>query len=357
MNFASDNVVGASEKVLAALVNANGGALSPYGEDEISKRVTRRLEEVFECELAVYLVATGTAANALSLAALTPPWGLVLCHAEAHIAEDECGAPEFFTGGAKLERLNGVGGKLTAAELDAALTRMPARPPHHMPPAAVSLSQATEAGTIYRTDEITAIATVAHGRGMAVHMDGARFANALVRLGVTPAEMTWKAGIDALSFGATKNGCLAAEAVVFFDLDRAAHFAERRKRGGHLLSKGRLLAAQMEAYLEADHWLDLARHANECADRLATGLSRQGVRLAFPVEANELFPILPRSVAQRLLAQGAVFREWQTQSVSDNLAPGADEMVARLITSFATRFEDVDRLLSAVDAAFAGAPV
>ena len=351
MNFASDNVVGASEKVLAALVNANGGALSPYGEDEISKRVTRRLEEVFECELAVYLVATGTAANALSLAALTPPWGLVLCHAEAHIAEDECGAPEFFTGGAKLERLNGVGGKLTAAELDAALTRMPARPPHHMPPAAVSLSQATEAGTIYRTDEITAIATVAHGRGMAVHMDGARFANALVRLGVTPAEMTWKQGVDILSFGATKNGCLMAEAVVVFRPDLAEALEHRTKRAGQIISKGRFISAQLEGYFAGDHWLDNARHANRMARLLAEGLTRlPGIRLAWPAEANEVFPILPQTAADALRAAGAAFMGWTEASLPEGEKVGPDEALIRLVVSYATPEEEVRRFLDTAHA-------
>ena len=225
----------------------------------------------------MFLVATGTAANALALAHLTPPWGAVLCHDEAHIAIDECGAPEFYGGGIKLIGLAGEAGKIAPATLRHALDAGQWGGPHHVSPAVLSLSQATEAGTIYRPDEIRELADIAHGRGMAVHVDGARLGNALARMNASPAQATWQAGVDVLSFGATKGGALAAEAIVFFDPARGANMSERRKRGGHLVSKHRFVAAQIEAYLANDLWLKLARHANAMADRLAAGLLAAGL--------------------------------------------------------------------------------
>lgn len=268
MNFRSDNTAGASEKVLAALVAANGGAEPAYGADALTKEVENTLSEIFERDVAAFLVVNGTAANSLALACAAPPYGAVLCHVESHIADDECGAPEFFSGGAKVVGLPGIACKLEPATVQMKLERMPAHSLRHSELAALSITQATEAGTIYTLDEIAALTKVAHSRGLAVHMDGARFANALVALGCTPAEMTWKAGVDILSFGATKNGCLAAEAVIFFDKKKAMEMAIRRKRAGHTLSKGRFLAAQMQAYLSDGHWLDLARHANAAAEHL-----------------------------------------------------------------------------------------
>jgi threonine aldolase len=223
------------------------------------------------------LVPTGTAANALSLAHVTPPWGGVLCHEQAHIMSDECGAPEFFGGGLKLIGLRGAGCKLSRDTVSNAIARYSGHVPHQVNASALSITQATEAGTVYRVDEIAALAEIAHARGLAVHMDGARFANALARMNVTPAEATWKAGIDVLSFGATKGGAMAAEAVVFFDRKRADFMPERRKRAGQLLSKHRFLAAQFEGYLNDGYWLTLARHANAMADRLADGLRACGV--------------------------------------------------------------------------------
>ena len=273
MNFASDNAAGVAPAILQAIAAANDGFALAYGDDAVTQRVERRLCEIFEREVAVFLVPTGTAANALALAHLTPPWGAVMCHREAHIISNECGAPEFFGGGLRLVGLDGVGGKIAPETLALALDRHEGHSPHQVVPAMVSLTQATEAGTVYRTDEVASLASLAHERGLAVHMDGARFANALVRLGVTPAQITWQAGVDVLSFGATKGGALAAEAVVFFDPARAAMMAERRKRAGHLVSKHRFIAAQFEAFLTDGLWLDLASHANRMADRLAATLA------------------------------------------------------------------------------------
>ena len=262
-DFSSDNTAPVAPEILDAIVRANEGFAPGYGADPWTAAVERRFSEIFERDVAVFLVPTGTAANALALAHVAPPWGVVLCHAESHIATDECGAPEFFGAGLKLVGLPGAGAKITPDMLTTALKGYGGHSPHQMIASALSLTQASEAGTVYRPDEIAAaLCAIAHERALAVHMDGARLANALVRLEVTPAQMTWRSGIDVLSFGATKAGALAAEAVVFFDTARAAFFAERRKRAGHLLSKHRFLAAQFDAALAEDRWLKLARHAN-----------------------------------------------------------------------------------------------
>jgi threonine aldolase len=345
MNFASDNVMGASLPVMEALVRANEGAMPAYGSDPITKRVEARLSEVFEREVTALLVATGTAANALALSAMTPPFRSILCHANSHVMEDECGAAEFYTGGAKLEPLPGVGGRIAPETLREALAA-PRRTPHHILPATLSLTQATESGCVYDRDTLAALADIAHGHGLGVHMDGARFANALVSLSCSPAEATWKAGVDALSFGATKNGCFAAEAILVFDPARAPHLAERRMRAGHLLSKSRLLAAQLEAYLAGDHWLANARHANRMAARLSAGLAAlPGVRLAWPTEANEVFPILPRPLDEALRRAGAVYHPWSDASLPAGEAVGPGERLVRLVTSFATEESQVDRFV------------
>ena len=346
MNFSSDNITGASPSVLQAIIEANGGAATPYGADPWTRRAGTLLSELFEREVAVSLVATGTGSNALALAALAPPGTAVFCHEEAHVIADECGAPEFFIGGGKLVGLPGAGGKMTPSALVAALDRFPRGVPRQTPAAALSLSQATEAGTLYRPDEIRALSGAAHAAGLAVHMDGARFSNAVAALGVSPAEMTWKAGIDVLSFGATKNGALACEAVVFFDPARAEDFAIARKRGGHTLSKGRLLGAQMTAFLERGHWLDLARQANRAAARLAAGLSAlPGVRLPWPVEANELFPILPVAMDAALRAAGAHYYPWTTRAHIEGDAPRDGEILVRLICAFDTSDAAIDAFL------------
>ena len=323
MNFASDNAAGIAPEILAAISRANDGAALAYGRDDWTKRVERRFAEIFQREVAVFLVPTGTAANALALAHLTPPWGAVLCHDEAHIATDECGAPEFFGGGIKLIGLAGEAGKIAPATLQRALDEGQWGGPHHVSPAVLSLSQATEAGTVYRVDEIRQLADIAHAHGVAVHIDGARIANALARMNASPAQATWMAGVDVLSFGATKGGALAAEAVVFFDAARGANMAERRKRGGHLVSKHRFIAAQIEAYLAGDLWLKLARHANAMADRLAAGLAAAGLHPVWPVEANEVFAALPLTVDTRLKAAGASYYPWTTDALPDGVDAGA----------------------------------
>jgi threonine aldolase len=342
MNFASDNTAPVAPAILDAIVQANAGFARGYGNDDWTAGVEQRLSEVFEREVAVFLVPTGTAANALALAQVTPPWGVVFCHAQSHIATDECGAPEFFGGGLKLAGLPGGDGKIAPETLAAALAGYGDHSPHQMVASALSLTQASEAGTIYRTDEIARLSEIAHARSLAVHMDGARFANALVRLNTTPAQMTWQSGIDVLSFGATKGGALAAEAVVVFDPARAAFFGERRKRAGHLVSKHRFIAAQMAAYLAGDCWLALARHANAMADRLAQGLKSVGVAPVWPVEANLVFVVLPRALDARLKAAGADYYVRPSQ----NLDLGADQVLVRLVTSFATEEAEIERFVN-----------
>jgi threonine aldolase len=350
MNLASDNAAGVAPEIIAAITRANDGATLAYGRDQWTRQVERRLAETFEREVAVFLVATGTAANALALAHLTPPWGAVLCHRESHVATDECGAPEFFGGGIKLVGLAGEAGKITPQTLRSALDAGPWGGPHHVSPAVLSLSQATEAGTIYRIDEIRELAGLAHARGLAVHVDGARLGNALARMNAAPAQATWQAGVDVLSFGATKGGALAAEAVVFFDPARASGMPERRKRAGHLVSKHRFLAAQIEAYLDQHLWLKLARHANAMADRLASGLSAGSIAPIWPVEANEVFVALPLAADRRLASAGAVYHPWSTDGLPAGTSLPQDVVLVRLVTSFATTAYEVDRFVATAHA-------
>jgi threonine aldolase len=340
VNFLSDNARGAVPEIVAAVLAANDGTATPYGEDALTARLTRRFSEVFEREVAVFPVISGTAANALSLATLVPPHGAVLCHADSHIATDECSAVEYFTHGAKLQGIESPHAKLTPAAVEQALTRFQKGMVHHAQPAALSLTQSSELGTVYRPQEIAELADCARRRGMALHMDGARFANALAALGSTPADATWRAGVDVLSFGASKNGAFGAEAVVFFDPKAVRDFEFRRKKAGHLVSKMRFVSAQLDAYLTGGLWLKLAARANAAASRLAEGLEAiPGAELAHPVEANALFVRLPDALVAKLRKAGAEFYDW---------APPEDgRTLVRLVASYATRDEDVDAFLAA----------
>ena len=340
MNFASDNTAPIAPEILAALGQANEGFVSSYGADPLTARLTGMMHDIFEREVAVYPVATGTAANALALATLVRPYGAVLCYEEAHIATDECGAPEFYMGGAKLVTLPAQDGRITPEQIDSAMVRAQDGGVHHVLPEAASITQSTEWGTVYNPDQVGAIGAVCRQHGLRLHMDGARFANALAQLGCSPADLTWRAGVDALSFGATKNGALAAEAVVFFDPALAAGFERRRKRAGQLWSKMRFLSAQLVAYLEGGLWLRHASHANAMAASLARGLAAlPGIRLVQPVQANELFVAMPEALIAMLLSEGAVFYRWI--DMPDETLP-----VIRLVTSFRTSTEEVNQLLS-----------
>ncbi|WP_395645876.1 threonine aldolase family protein [Terricaulis sp.] len=306
MNFRSDNTAAAAAEILAALAAANDPHAPAYGEDQWSKQLDVKFGELFEHEVRVFTVATGTAANAIALASLTPPWGKVFCHREAHIERDECGAPEFFSGGAKLALIDGPHAKISADGLREALARS-AADIHAPKPAAVSISQTTERGGAYAPGDIAALAEVARDKGLALHMDGARFANAVAALGCSPADISWRAGVDILSFGATKNGALAAEAIVVFDPARADEIARRRKRGGHLFSKGRYAAAQLLAYVDNGLWLSLAGRANGLAARLAEAADPW---LSQPVQTNQLFLKPGAERIAKLRAAGVGFYDW-----------------------------------------------
>ncbi len=342
MNFASDNVSPVHPRIMAAIADANEGPAMPYGGDDLTRRAADRIRKLFDHDAEVFLVTTGTAANALALSAMVDPFGGVLAHEEAHINTDECGAPELFTGGAKIIPLPGKGGRISPAALEERLAAF-VHGEHQVLPQALSLTNATEYGQVQTPEEIAALADIAHAHGLKVHLDGARLANALAALDCTPAEATWKAGIDVLSFGLTKNGAMCAEAVVFFDTALAERFIWRRKRAGQLLSKSRYLAAQFPAALENGLWLDLARHANAMAARLAAGLTElPGVRLAHPVQANEIFIHLPRPLHERLVEAGAVYYPWREAE---------ETILARFVTSWVTTQEEVDALLACARAA------
>lgn len=344
MNFASDNAAPIAPEILAAVERANRGYALAYGNDDWTRALEGRMSEVFEREVSTFLVATGTAANALAVAHFCEPWNSVLCHAESHLATDEAGAPEFFGGGVKLVGLPGNNGKIAPEALRAALARGRGVP-HSVIPGVVSLSQSTELGTVYRNSEVRTLADIARERGLAVHMDGARLANALVALDCTPAEATWKAGVDVLSFGATKNGALEAEAVIFFDPGRAEGMPSRRKRGGQLISKQRFMAAQFEAYLADGLWLRLARHANAVAARLAEGLREAGLQPVWPVEANEIFVALPPEIDRNLKQAGATYVSWSSDFLPDGTLVPKGYALVRLVASFANTEDDVEKFL------------
>ena len=337
MNFSSDNVTGACPEIAAAVTAANQGPAMPYGKDAATLDVEKRIAGLFGGDADVFLVATGTASNALALAVLTPPYGAIYCHPEAHIHVDECGAPEFYSGGAKLVLLPDRGGKITADDLAEAL-RHEEGDVHHVKPAAVSITQTAETGRVYTIDEVSAICKVAHDHGLKVHMDGARFANAVAALGCTPADITVKAGVDVLSFGASKNGAFAAEAIVLFDKGHDEDIAYRRKRAGHLFSKMRFLSTQFEAYLKDNLWLDMANHANACSRILADGLATiNGIDLQYPSDANMIFAELPNRVIEALRGDGFQFYDW----------PGDDRSIIRLVCAFNTKQEDAEAFVAA----------
>ncbi|SFR10318.1 threonine aldolase family protein [Poseidonocella sedimentorum] len=342
MQFASDNAGPAHPSVLEALIDANAGYAPAYGVDPVTEGARAALRETLEAPSAsVQFVTTGTAANSIALAALCPPWGTVFCTPVAHIHQDECNAPEFFSGGAKLT-LVGQSDKLTPETLDEAIRAEESRGVHGPQRGPVSITQATERGRIYTPDEVAALAQVAHDHGLALHMDGARFANAVVALGCTPADLSWKAGVDALSFGGTKNGLLGVEAVVFFEQGRDWEVQLRRKRGAHLMSKHRYLGAQMAAYLDGGLWLELARAANAGATRLAEGLAPAGAGMDHPPQANIVFARLPRAVHARLKDAGAVYYLWD----ADDGGPEDEMLLARFVCDWSLGADQIDAFLA-----------
>jgi threonine aldolase len=344
MFFASDNWAGAHPEIAAGLAASAAGFSIAYGDGDLDRAVYRRFSEIFEREVAVFFVATGTAANSLSLAAYNKTGGISLCHRESHVVEDECGAPEFFMGGSRLLPVDGTLGRIDAKQLEQALQRLAPEVVHTGRPAAITITQSTEVGTVYGLDAISEISALARRHSLPLHMDGARFANALVSLDTTPAEMTWKRGVDILSFGGTKNGCWCAEAVVLFDLDKARELTFLRKRSAQLFSKSRFIAAQFEAYFKDGLWLETARHSNAMAKRLATAIdSAPSARLAWQPQVNEVFAVLRKTDAERAQAAGAAFYDWHKPA--GFTGPMAeDEALYRFVTSFATTERDVDAL-------------
>ena len=309
MMFASDNMGPAAPEIIDAIARANEGHHMPYGNDPVTPEVVEAVRALFEApEAAVHLVATGTAANALALATLANPWDGIFMHRVAHAEEDECGAPEFYTGGAKMVLVDGEKGKMTPEGLKAAIARTGDKGVHGVQRGPVTITNITEVGSLYTLDEIRALTDVAKSYGLKTHLDGARMANACAALGCTPAEMTWKAGIDAVSFGGTKNGCLGVEAVIFFDPAQARETELRRKRGGHLFSKHRFLSAQMQAYVADGLWLRLAEQANARCAELAEGITAlPGARIEAEPQGNMIFAHLPRGAHKRAMEAGAKY--------------------------------------------------
>jgi len=347
MFFVSDNTGPVHPKIMAAIQDANQGYAMPYGADALMEELRNRIREIFEApQAAVYLVSTGTAANSLALATLSKPWQTIFCATVAHIHEDECNAPEFYTGGAKLTLVDGENAKIDPENLRRKIETEETRGVHGPQRGPVSITQLSERGSVYSLAEIKALCDIAKSHNLPVHLDGARFANALVSLGCSPAEMSWKAGVDAVSFGGTKNGCMGVEAVIFFDPKHAWEFELRRKRGAHLPSKNRFMAAQMLAYLADDLWLDCARSANSAAARLARGLKQiEGTGFLFEPDANMIFANWSRARHKRLHKAGAQYYLWESQLEGDD----DDEMLtARLVCDWSASDGNVDRFLALI---------
>jgi len=346
MFFASDNTSPAHPKVMEAVNAANEGYAMPYGNDPIMDRVRQKIRDTFEApDAAVYLCATGTSANAIALACLCPPWATVYAHKNAHVEEDECGAPEFYTGGAKITLVEGQDAKMDPVALSEALNFTARAGVHNVQRGALTLTNTTENGAVYSVSDVAELATIAKSYDLPVHMDGARFANAIAATNASPAEMTWKAGVDVLTFGGTKNGLLGVEAVIFFNPEKAWEFELRRKRGGHLFSKHRYLSAQMDAYVTDGLWMQLGRQANDAAARLSQGiLEIEGASLMHPTQGNTVFASWPRGGHRRAHEAGAAYYFWPMDQDLDG--PEEALLSARLVCSWCTTKQDVDGFLS-----------
>ena len=336
-NFRSDNETPVAEAIMKAILEANHGTAWAYADDDWSKQLDQAFSELFRTEVTVLPVSTGTVANSIALATVTPPWGSVFCHSGAHIYGDECGAPEFYGNGLRLVPINGEHGKIKPDALERAVRANEGHGVHSYKPSALSLTQATEGGTVYSVDEVRALCDSAHAIGMKTHMDGARFGNAIASLGCHPAEVTVEAGIDMLSFGASKNGCMAAEALVIFNQPQWRETAERlRKRSGHLLSKMRYVSAQLLAYIENDLWLEVARHSNRQAAKFAEAVENHAeASLEYPVDANEVFVKWTKEGFDHLISQDIQFQLW----------PGRDDL-ARFVFGHSTSDGEVGLLIA-----------
>ncbi len=340
MNFASDNWAGAHPAIASSLTRHAEGFQPAYGTSPLDRSMEEAIKAIFETDFSVFFVATGTAANALALSAASKPGGITFCHTGSHIHEDECGAPEFISE-TRLRTISGKLGRMDPVRLERTIKRFSPSHVHFGQPAMVSLTQSTELGTVYSIEDIRAISGVCTNNRLPLHMDGARFANALVSLGVSPAEMTWKSGIDILSFGGTKNGCWCAEALLVFNPELAEQMAFHRKRAGQLFSKTRFIAAQFEAYLKDGLWLELAGHANAMATELASIVENaQGMRLAWQPQANEVFAVTSKTEFERLKEGGLICAPW-VPPVEHAEEIDEDEVLLRLVSSFATSEKDM----------------
>jgi len=339
LNFRSDNESPVAPAIMEALAEANHGTAWAYAEDQWSKRLDEAFSDLFGTATTVLPVSTGTVANSIALACVTQPWSVVYCHRHAHILKDEGGAPEFFGNGLRLMPVDGPEGKFDTAALENTIRDTEGHGVHSYVPSTVSITQSSECGTVYQVDEIASICKAAKDHGLTTHLDGARFGNAVSSLGCQPAETSWQAGIDMMSFGASKNGCLAAEALLFFKRPELRETAERyRKRSGHLLSKMRYVSAQLLAYIEGGRWLDLAGHANQQAARFSYAVAQHpNAGLEFPVHANEVFVKWSPEGFRRLENAGIQFLGW----------PGRDDL-ARFVFSYCTSSEDCEQLCSAL---------
>lgn len=337
----SDNNSGISPEVLKAICDENAGEAVAYGGDEVTARSQQALRRVFENEdLNAFNLISGTAANSLIIATLSPTFGAVFCLKDSHAYGDECGANEFQTGGAKLVPLTGENGKIGVSELEDAIDWHIKGEPHHSQPSVLSIANSTETGTVYTPDEVAALSAVVKKRNMKLHMDGARFANAIAKIGCTPAEMTWKAGVDALSFGTTKNGTLGAEAAIFFNGSDDGSFVYRRMRGGHLVSKMRFISAQIIAYLEGDLWLKNAEHSNAMAEKLYQGTKdASGIKFSFPVQSNLMFAQIDPALQEKLNDAGIHFYNRSVAGINSS----------RLVTAFNTDPASIDRFIDIVN--------
>ncbi|MEZ5473007.1 MAG: beta-eliminating lyase-related protein [Marinicella sp.] len=336
MNFRSDNEAPINLQILEAINEANQGFEESYGYDQYSEQFTTQCQQLFQAWCEVLPLTTGTAANSIAMALSCPPYGAILCHEDAHLNRDECGAPEFYTAGAKIIPLSGKHGKIDINQLANFLANSGVHGEHESMPATISLTQCTESGTVYSLEELKAIKAIKEQYGLALHMDGARFANALSTLQCSPAAATWQAGIDLLSFGATKNGAMMAEALIVFNTKYTQQIKRLRKRAGHLISKMRFVSAQLVRYLENDLWLNMAAHANSQA-QLFKNKTQGKVKLLYPVDANEVFCQLHMALIESLQQQGFKFHIW----------PGYNDVI-RLVFSHATQQSDTEQLINAV---------
>lgn len=338
MNFKSDNVVGIHPNILEAIIKANQGTESSYGNDSYSEKLKEKCCDLFETEVDIYLTSTGTAANCLGLSALAKPYETICCHEEAHINTDECGALGLFTAGTKLVTIPGINGKIDLDFLQNYVDKTSLHYPQGGKVSCISITQATECGTIYSLEELHQRSNFSKSRNLSLHMDGARFANSLVTLNCSPAEATWKAGIDVMTFGAIKNGTMAGEAIIFFNKKYAENFDYLHMRSGQLLSKMRFFACQFLAYLEDDLWLKNARNANLMATKLAQVFRNYNFKISYPIQANEVFIKLPNNLVHYLRSQDIGFYDWNISKENE------DENLYRFLTSYLTNDIEIEKL-------------